>query len=143
MLRFILAALVTSTLLIAVAYASAFVVGGAGWGAWCMVAGVAGISVSTIALGAHRHGRRNPIVTVALLATGVSLVAGFSLALLLPDAGPAEAVVLGFPVRASSVIYLVGVLPLFVLPLVYAWTFDELTLGDEDIERVRRAGRKG
>jgi hypothetical protein len=141
MLRFILTALITSTLLIAVAYASAVVAGGATWGAWCMVAGVAGISVAMIALGAHRHGQRNPIVTIALLATGVSLVAGLSLALLLPDTGAAERIVLGFPVRAASVIYLVGVLPLFVLPLVYAWTFDALTLRDEDIARVRRAAR--
>lgn len=139
MLRIILTLLITSTLLIAAAYASAFVDGGAAWGAWCMVAGVAGISVSTMALGARREGRPNTIVTVALLATGVSLVAGLSLALLLPDPGSAERIVLGFPVRAASLIYLAGVLPLFVLPAVYAWTFDSLTLCDEDIERVRRA----
>lgn len=142
MQRFNLIVLVASTALIAVAYASAFIAGGAPWGAWCMVAGVAGISVSVMALGAHREGRRNTLVIAALLATGASLVAGLSLALLLPDAGSAERVVLGFPVRASSVIYLVGVFPLFVLPVVYAWTFDALTLRDEDVARVRRAAAK-
>jgi hypothetical protein len=142
MQRFNLIVLIASTALIAVAYASAFIAGGAPWGAWCMVAGVAGISVSVMALGAHREGRRNTLVTGALLATGASLVAGLSLALLLPDTGSAERVVLGFPVRASSVIYLIGVLPLFVLPVVYAWTFDALTLRDEDVARVRRAADK-
>ncbi len=140
MLRIILAVLITSTLLIAAAYASTFV-NGAAWGAWSMAVGVAGISVSVIALGAHRQGRPNRVVTLALAATAVSLVAGFSLGLLLPPAGSAERIVLGFPVRAAAVIYLAGVLPLFVLPAVYAWTFDALTLRDEDLERVRRARR--
>lgn len=141
MLRIILTILITSTLLIAAAYASTFVHGGASWGAWSMAVGVAGISVSVIALGAHRQGRPNRVVTLALAATTLSLVAGFSLGLLLPPAGSAERIVLGFPVRAAAVIYLAGVLPLFVLPAVYAWTFDALTLRDEDLERVRRAGR--
>lgn len=141
MLRIILTVLITSTMLIAAAYASAFVQGGASWGAWFMVAGVVGISVSVIALGAHRHGRPNPVVTVALVVTAVSLVAGFSLGLFLPPTGDAERIVLGFPLRAAAVIYLVGVLPLFVLPAVYAWTFDALTLRDEDVERVRGARR--
>lgn len=141
MLRTILAVLITSTLLIAAAYASAFVQGGASWGAWSMVIGVVGISLSVIALGAHRQGRPNRIVALALVVTGVSLVAGLALGLLLPPAGSAERIVLGFPMRAAAVIYLAGVLPLFVLPVVYAWTFDALTLRDEDIERVRRVGR--
>lgn len=141
MLRTILAVLITSTLLIAAAYASAFVQGGAPWGAWSMVIGVVGISLSVIALGAHRQGRPNRIVALALVVTGVSLVAGLALGLLLPPAGSAERIVLGFPMRAAAVIYLAGVLPLFVLPVVYAWTFDALTLRDEDIERVRRVGR--
>lgn len=141
MLRTILAALITSTLLIAAAYASAFVPWGAPWGAWSMVVGVVGISMSVIALGAHRQGRPHRIVTLALVVTGVSLAAGLSLGLLLPPAGSAERIVLGFPVRAAAVIYLAGVLPLFVLPVVYAWTFDALTLRDEDVERVRRARR--
>ena len=141
MLRTILTIVITSTLLIAASYASAFASGGAGWGAWCMAVGVAGISVGVTALGAHRRGRPSLAVTVALALTALSLVTGFSLGLLLPPAGSAERIVLGFPVRAAAVIYLAGVLPLFVLPVVYAWTFDALTLREEDIERLRRAGK--
>jgi hypothetical protein len=31
--------------------------------------------------------------------------------------------------------------PLFLLPLVYAWSFDALTLSDADLARVRAARR--
>lgn len=133
----ILITLIASTVLIAMAYVSAFVAEGVAWGVWCMVAGVTGISTSVMALGALREGRRNPVMTGALLLTGACIVAGFSLALLLPDEGLAEGLVLGFPARAAAVIYLVGLAPLFVLPLVYAWTFDAVTLRDEDVDRVR------
>jgi hypothetical protein len=47
--------------------------------------------------------------------------------------------VLGLPRRAAIVLYGIGLLPLFVLPVAYALTFDEMTLSEEDLERVRRA----
>ena len=130
-------ALTTSTLLIALAYASAIVGGGASWGVWCMIAGVTGITLGVTALGALREGRRSPVVFGALAVTGICIVGGFALALLLPDEGAAERFVLGFPVRAAAVIWLVGVAPLFVFPLAYAMSFDDLTLRDDDLERVR------
>jgi hypothetical protein len=139
---FIVATLIASTILIALAYASAFVTGGLSWGLWCMVAGLAGISMSVTALGAFREGRRNRMMTAALWTTGVCIVAGFSLALLLPDEGTAERMILGFPARAAAVIWLVGLAPLFVFPLVYAWTFDAMTLRDEDLIAVRAARRQ-
>ncbi len=140
--RVVLGALIASTLLIALAYASAFVRRGESWGVWCMIAGVTGISLSVTALGALRQGRRSPVVIVALALTGICIVAGFALALLLPDEGAAERFVLGFPVRAAAVIWLVGVAPLFVFPLAYAMSFDGLTLRDDDLERVRRLRRE-
>jgi len=47
----------------------------------------------------------------------------------------------GLPARAAVVLYGIGVLPLFVLPIAYALTFDSLTLSEADLERVRAAKR--
>lgn len=125
---------------IAAAYASAFVAGGPGWGSWCMVAGLALLCTGCMALGSWRAGRRSPLFLASLALTALAIVAGFGLALALPATErPGTALVLGFPVRAASVLFLVGVLPLFVLPLVYAVTFEQLTLTNEDLDRVRAA----
>jgi hypothetical protein len=35
----------------------------------------------------------------------------------------------------------VGLLPLFVLPVAYALTFDQTTLSEDDLARVREAAR--
>jgi hypothetical protein len=69
----------------------------------------------------------------------------FALALALPE-GPGggtvgEPLLLGLPRRAAVVVYGVGLLPVFVLPIVYALTFDAQTLRAEDLERVRALGR--
>ena len=46
---------------------------------------------------------------------------------------------LGLPKGAALVLYGVGLLPLLVLPLAYALTFEGQTLSEADLERVRRA----
>jgi hypothetical protein len=40
------------------------------------------------------------------------------------------------------VIYGIGLLPIVVLPVVYALTFETQTLSAEDVERVRVMGRE-
>lgn len=135
--RLILAGVVASTCLIALAYASAFSAGHTRWGVWCMIAGVTGNAVGIMALGVYREGRRQRAVGVALLLVATSVVTAFSLALLLPDRGVDEPLVLGLPQRAAAVIYLAGVAPLLILPLVYAWTFDQVTLSDDDLRALR------
>ena len=64
-----------------------------------------------------------------------------SCALALPaDLGAAEPLLLGLPRRAAIVVYGIGLLPVLVLPVAYALTFEAQTLRDEDLERVRAAG---
>jgi hypothetical protein len=105
-----------------------------------MVAGLAMLAVGCMALGAARAGRRSRLFIAALGLTALAIVAGFGLALALPASEAADStLLLGFPVRAALVLYLVGVLPLLTLPLVYAATFDLLTLTGADLERVRAA----
>ena len=44
--------------------------------------------------------------------------------------------------RAAIVIYGIGLLPIIVLPVAYALTFDTQTLSAEDVEQVRMLGRR-
>jgi hypothetical protein len=68
------------------------------------------------------------------------VVAGLLLAWGLP--AESEPLWLGLPRRAAIVLYGVGLLPMFVLPVAYALTFDRVTLRPEDIVAVRAARAK-
>jgi hypothetical protein len=137
-----LAATVGGTIAIAVAYLSAFIPGGARWGAWLMVLGLATMVVSLMALGAVRKGGGLGPLRFPLAFTFLVLVGGFGAALSLPaNEGPGVPLYGGLPLRAALVLYGVGLLPLFFLPLVYALTFDAMTLSEADLERVRTMRR--
>ena len=135
-------ALFASTVLIGLAYAGAFLPGGAPpWAARAMAIGITGSFVAVMVLGAARAtsgvGRLAP--AFAFLALLLAVGFGYSLA-----AGGGEApeapLWLGLPRRAATILYGIGILPLLVLPLAYARTFDSMTLTEEDIRRVREAG---
>jgi hypothetical protein len=142
--RLPLAALVCSCAAIAGAYALAFLPGGAPpWAAWGLALGSAGALASTMALGAMRKGRLRPIALGACVLTFLVVGGAFGLALVLPSAeGRDAALLLGLPLRTAIVLYGVGVVPMLFLPFAYAASFDEDTLNDSDLERVRRAGRE-
>lgn len=134
------AAFLASILSVAAAYASAFLPHGPPrWAPWLMVAGTAGSVASVMALGAWREGSLGPLAPVFAFVF-VLLVAGFGAALVLPAGagGPGE-LWLGLPPGAAVILYGVGFLPLLVVPVAYALTFDRFTLDEEDWERVRSA----
>lgn len=134
------AALVIATCAIAVAYGSAFLPGGAPvWGPWLLALGIPGALGGIMVLGASR-GRGGvgrlawPFAFVIL-----TLAIGFSVALALPANESASSELwLGLPLRASVILYGVGLLPIVVLPVAYALTFDTQTLTAADVERVRQ-----
>ncbi len=142
--RFALAALVLSCSAIAVAYALAFLPGGAPpWAAWGLALGSAGVLSSMMALGATRGGRLRPMALAASILTFLVVGGSFGAALVLPpNEGPRAVLVLGLPLRAAIVLYGVGIVPMLFLPLMYAASFDADTLSDEDLERVRRAAQE-
>ena len=129
---------------IAGGYAAAFISGGTPvWAAWLLALGIPVSLAAIMILGAAR-GRRGigplklPFVFVALV-----LVIGFGAALALPATeGPLSTLWLGLPARAAIVIYGVGLLPIVVLPIAYALTFETQTLSAEDVERVRALARE-
>lgn len=138
--RLAIGATVFATCCIAVAYGSAFVAGGTRWGAWLMVLGLATMVVSLMVLGAARRSGGVRRIAIPLAFTFVVIVIGFGAALVLPGESAGARLLLGLPLRAAVVLYGIGLLPMVVLPLTYALTFDEMTLSEEDLARVREMG---
>jgi hypothetical protein len=130
--------------MIAVGYAAAFLRGGPPvWAPWLLALGIPLALGAIMVLGAARGrtgvGRlKYPFVFVVAV-----LAIGFCAALALPAAESSlSRLWLGLPARAAIVIYGIGLLPIVVLPVAYALTFDAQTLNAEDIERVRELARQ-
>ena len=141
--------LVVATVAIGLAYASALLGMGAdgkapAWAPWLMAAGVPLALVSVMTLGAARGGRVPGALLAAFAFVGLLLAAGFALALSLPGAAgtTGEPLLLGLPRRAAIIVYGIGLLPVLVLPVAYALTFEAQTLRNEDLERVVVLGRE-
>ncbi|WP_169307541.1 hypothetical protein [Gemmatimonas aurantiaca] len=138
--RMALRATVLGTVGIALAYASAFLPPSVSvWGPYLMAVALPFCMMATMVLGAARDGKPLGRLVWPMALVFVLVAGGFLLALTLPSDTVTSTLWLGLPPRAAVVLYGVGLLPLFVLPVAYAFTFDALTLSDEDIARVRAA----
>lgn len=139
--RAALTAFVVSCLAIAGASALAFLPGGApAWAAWGVALGGPGTLSAVMLLGAARGGRVRLVVAVAIGLTFVVLAGAFGFALLWPAAeGAGGPLLLGLPLRTAVVLYGVGLVPMLFLPTAYAVSFDDETLTEPDLERVRAA----
>ena len=138
--RIAVGAIFCATLCIGTAYASAFVSDGPHWGAGFMVVGLATMLVALMALGAARGNQSLSRLVWPLTFTFTIVVVVFGAALLLPAEGAQARLFWGLPLRAALVLYGLGALPILVLPLCYALTFDGMTLSDDDLGRVRALG---
>lgn len=141
--RFALLLFLLAIALIAVAYASAFLPGEPpAWSAWMLAAGTCLSLVAMMVVGAARNGRIGGRLAAAFGLVLLVVGGGFAALLALPAADPADPTLwLGLPPRAAVLVYGIGMLPFFIVPVAYAWTFDELTLSETDLERVRNAAR--
>jgi hypothetical protein len=136
--RTALAGLLAGTLAIAAGYGSAFLPGPPpGWAAWALATGSSLVMVASMALGAVREGKGVGNLKWAFAFVFVVLAGGFAAVMLLPAETPGAPLYFGLPLRAAIVLIGIGLLPLLVLPLAYALTFDEMTLSEEDLARVR------
>lgn len=127
-----------ATVLIAVAYASAFLPAGTPvWAPWFMAIGTALAMVSAMVFGAARTDRPLGPLAWVFGAAFVLIAGGFSLALVLTPPEGGEPIWFGLPRRAAILIYGVGLLPVFLLPVAYAMTFDRVTLSDADLAAFR------
>jgi hypothetical protein len=138
-----LTALCVAILAIAIAYGASFRQGGTpAWAPWLLALGVP-ISLGAIMiLGAARGRSGIGALKVPFLFVVAVLVISFCAALALPATeGPLSKLWLGLPARAAVVIYGIGLLPIVVLPVAYALTFETQILSADDVERVRAMGR--
>ncbi len=134
-------AIFLGTVAIAVVYASAFLPGGTPrWAAPTLAGAIAVLMVALMILGAARGAGGVGRLAWAFAFTFAVIAGPFALALGLPPESAGDALWLGLPRRAAIVLYGVGLLPMLVLPIAYAVTFDERTLRPEDLERVRELG---
>lgn len=128
---------------IAIAYASAFMPNGAPvWAPWLLALGIPGALGGVMVLGAARERGGVGRLAIPFAFVIVTLTVGFCLALGLPaNEGAESALYLGLPLRAAIVVYGIGLMPIVVLPVAYALTFETQTLNAEDVERVKELGR--
>ena len=140
--RLALAALLAGTVAIAAAYASAFLAGPPpAWAAWALAIGTAVVMVAAMALGAVRQGKGIGRLKWPFAFVFIVLAGGFCAVMVLPQEAPGAPLFLGLPLRAAIVLIGIGLLPLLVLPVAYALTFDDMTLGEDDLARVRAAAQ--
>jgi hypothetical protein len=138
-----LVALLVSTLLIAAAYVGALLAATVPvWAPWALMIGTSTVMLATMVLGASRAGASIGRLTLPFAAMFLVLLVGFGAVLVMPAEAGSSPLWFGLPARAAVVLYGVGVLPLFVLPIAYALTFESLTLSEADLERVRAARRE-
>jgi hypothetical protein len=142
--RAALVALFSGILGIAVGYGAAFLPGGTpDWAPWLLAVGIPVATGAIMILGAAR-GRMGigPLKYPFAFVVAV-LAIGFCAAIALPATeSPLSRLWLGLPARAAIVIYGIGLLPIIVLPVAYALTFETQTLSAEDVERVRELARE-
>jgi len=141
--RLALIALFVGILAIAGGYAAAFSkTGTPSWAPWLLALGIPVAVGAIMILGAARGARGVGPLKFPFLFVVAILAVGFCAALALPATeGPLSRLWLGLPARAAVIIYGVGLLPIVVLPIAYALTFETQTLSAEDVERVRELGR--
>lgn len=135
--------MIVGTSAIGTGYVGAFQPGGTPeWAPWMLAIGIPVAIVATMVMGAHRRGRSMRKAAVPFVLIAVILTAGFCLALALPaDENRGSQLLLGLPLRAAVVIYGIGLLPVVILPVVYALTFETHILSRDDVERATRLGR--
>ena len=142
--RAALVALFLGIIAIAAGYAAAFSAHGTpAWAPWLLALGIPVALVAVMILGATRGRRGIGALKIPFAFVALVLVIGFGAALALPATeGPLSTLWLGLPARAAIVIYGIGLLPIVVLPIAYALTFETQTLSAEDVERVRTVARE-
>ena len=141
--RAAMSGLIVGVIAIALGYAAAFFPGGTpSWAPWLLALGIPAALGAIMILGAARGGAGIGPLKYPFAFVVAVLAIGFCAALALPATeGPLSKLWFGLPTRAAIVIYGIGLLPIIVLPVAYALTFEAQTLSADDVERVRELAR--
>ncbi len=134
----ILGLVVLSLLTIAAGYAGSFA--SAPWAPWCLAIGTCGALMSLMALGAVRRGHIAPALRWIFAGMFLFCAGCFCTALAMPaNEGPGGPLLFGFPLRSTIVLLGVAIVPILILPLTWALTFDRSMLSEDDLRRMRDA----
>lgn len=127
-----------SMLAIAGGYASAFLPGGPPEiASWIFALATAAMMVAVLVLGASRQGVPLGKLAWVFAFCFIALAGGFALALRAPAVTTDATLYLGLPEGAAVILFVVGLLPLLVLPIAYAMTFDRTTLDAAELDELR------
>lgn len=127
-----------ATLIIGAGYASAFLPGGAPRiASFVFAVATAALMTAISVLGAARAGRGIGALRWVFAMTFLIMAGGFCVALVQPPPSPNE-LWLGLPRGAAIILYVVGLLPMIILPVAYALTFDRTTLDEQELTELRR-----
>lgn len=139
--RIVLGLVVISCIAVGAGFVGAFFQSGTPvWAPWFLAIGANGALMSLMALGAMRRDKLPRSLVLTFVGMFVLCAGAFCVALAMPaNEGIGGALLLGLPQRTAIILYGVGVVPIFILPFAYALTFDENTLNDRDLEKVRAA----
>jgi hypothetical protein len=112
---------------------------GSFWGSpWLAALSGAAFPIALIALGAARDGRLGPL-RIPLLLVGLVLFGVLAALLALPDGGPDAG---PLPLGTVLLLFVLVPVPFILLSWAYAASFDSWFLREEDLERLRRLGRR-
>lgn len=130
--------LVLATLVAAASYGATLIAGAAPpWAPWGLALSIGVATVGMFLLGAMRNGRVAWPMVAGFIFAFVAVTGSFWLALGMPAMeGAGGPLVLGMPQRTAIVLLGAGLLPTFVLPVLFAATFRHGVLSEEDIARV-------
>lgn len=112
------------------------------WARWLFALLAAAFPVALMALGALRRDRLGPLAGVFLALFGI-LAAGLAALLALAGEGADAPRLGGLPPAAAIQIYGLALLPLALVSLAYALTFDRRGLTREDLENLRERLEEG
>lgn len=130
--------LMVATVVAAASYGATLIIGAApAWAPWGLAFSIGVATVGLFLLGAMRNGQVAWPIVAGFIFTFVAVTGSFWLALGMPAMeGAGGPLMLGMPRRTAIVLIGAGLLPTFVLPLLFAVTFRHGILSEEDIARV-------
>lgn len=105
---------------------------------WLVAFGGAAFPVALIAFGASRRGKLGPL-RVPLVLLGLILAGVFSVLLVLPDGGPDAG---PLPLGTALMLFVLVPVPFILVSWAYTASFDRWFLRQEDLDRIRRLGKR-
>jgi hypothetical protein len=104
---------------------------------WLLALGTTAVLAGMVVLGIARRGRAAPVLTLATVVCFASVAIGLAVPLMLPAPTASDPLLLGLPRPTTILLLLAGLLPLVLLPVMYAIAFEREVLSQDDLAAIR------